>query len=282
MTKTPAFYLGRTTTYTILIVGSLIALMPMLWAVSTSLKSIDQLAIWPPQWIPNPIAWGNYSDVFNTIPVWKYFMNTMIIVACWVFGAVVTCSFVAYGFARTQFWGRDTLFLVLLSTLMMPYVVRLIPLFVIYKEIGWTNTFLPVTVPQLLGRNAFFIFLLRQFFIGLPMDLSDAARIDGCSHFGIWWRIIMPLSKPVLATVAIFAFQGAWDDFLAPLVYMGGNPELRTLALGLFAFRAAPGQVAMTHLLMAMSVMMIIPVLIIFAFGQRYFIQGVTMSGLKG
>jgi len=282
MSKTPAFHLGQILTYFILIAGSITALIPLGWSISTSLKTIDQLAVWPPQWIPNPVAWNNYIDVFQQIPVLQYFGNTMVIVTAWVVGGVVTCSFVAYGFARTQFKGRDTLFLILLSTLMMPYVVRLIPLFMIYKELGWINTFLPVTVPQLLGRNAFYIFLLRQFFIGLPHELTDAARIDGCSHFGIWWRIVLPLSKPALATVAVFAFQAAWDDFLAPLVYMGGNPDLRTLALGLFAFRAAPGQVAMTHLLMAMSVMMIIPILLIFAFGQRYFIQGVTMSGLKG
>ncbi|MBZ0292818.1 MAG: carbohydrate ABC transporter permease [Anaerolineae bacterium] len=282
MSKTPSFYLGRGLTYAILIIGSLIAVIPLLWSVSTSLKTIDQLTIFPPQWIPNPIALDNYAEVFRQIPVMQYFGNTLVIVVAWVLGATVTCSFVAYGFARTQFRGRDTLFLVLLSTLMMPYVVRLIPLFMIYKQIGWINTFLPLTVPQLLGRNAFYIFLLRQFFIGIPNELTDASRIDGCSHFGIWWRIILPLSRPALATVAVFAFQAAWDDFLAPLVYMGGNPELRTLALGLFAFRAAPGQVAMTHLLMSMSIMMIIPILIIFAFGQRYFIQGVTMSGLKG
>ena len=282
MVKTPGFYVGRTLVYTVLIIGSLAALMPLGWAVSTSLKTIDQLSIWPPQWIPNPIAWGNYSQVFQTIPILTYFGNTMVIVTAWVLGGTITCSFVAYGFARTRFPGRDILFLVLLSTLMMPYIVRLIPLFMIYKEIGWINTFLPLTVPMLLGRNAFYIFLLRQFFIGLPNELSDAARIDGCSHFGIWWRIILPLSKPALATVAVFAFQASWDDFLAPMIYMGGNPQLRTLALGLFAVRAAPGQVAMTHLLMAMSVMMIIPVLLIFAFGQRYFIQGVTLSGIKG
>lgn len=282
MTKTPAFYLGKAAIYAVLILGSIAALVPLLWAVSTSLKTIDQLSIFPPRWIPDPIAWSNYPQVFQEIPVALYFGNTIIIVLAWVLGGVITCSFVAYGFARTQFWGRDTLFLVLLSTLMMPYVVRLIPLFMIYKEIGWINTFLPVTVPQLLGRNAFYIFLLRQFFISIPMELSDAARIDGCSHFGIWWRIIMPLSGPVLATVAVFAFQSGWDDFLAPLVYMGGNPDLRPLSLGLFAFRSAPGQSAQTHLLMAMSVMMIIPILLIFAFGQRYFIQGVTTSGLKG
>jgi len=282
MKKRPTFYIGRGSQYSILILGSLVSLMPLMWAISTSLKTIDQLSNWPPNLIPDPIAWGNYAEVFTHIPMLQYFGNTMVIVTAWVIGATVTCSFVAYGFARTQFWGRDTLFLILLSTLMMPYVVRLIPLFMIYNELGWINTFLPLTVPMLLGRNAFYIFLLRQFFIGIPEEISDAARIDGCSHFGIWWRIVMPLSKPALATVAVFAFQASWDDFLAPLVYMGGNPDLRTLSLGLFAFRAAPGQVAMTHLLMAMSVMMIIPVLIVFAFGQRYFVQGVTMSGLKG
>lgn len=276
------YYLGRTAIYAILILGALAALMPMVWTLSTSLKSLDQLAIFPPRIIPDPIMWTNYIDVFNIVPVGLYLRNTLIIVVSWVIGATVTCSFVAYGFARTQFWGRDTLFLVLLSTLMMPYVVRLIPLFVLYKEMGWINTFLPLTVPMLLGRNAFYIFLLRQFFIGIPQELSDAARIDGCSHFGIWWRIIMPLSKPALATVAIFAFQGAWDDFLAPLVYMGGNPELRTLATGLFYFRSSPGQIAQTHYLMAMSTLMIIPVLLVFAFNQRYFIQGVTLSGIKG
>jgi multiple sugar transport system permease protein len=282
MVKNTSFYLGRTAIYLLLIVGSITALMPMVWTVSTSLKSLDQLSIFPPQIVPDPIMWSNYADVFNIVPVGLYLRNTLIIVAAAVFGSTITCSFVAYGFARTQFWGRDTLFLVLLSTLMMPYVVRLIPLFILYKELGWINTFLPLTVPMLLGRNAFYIFLLRQFFIGIPQELTDAARIDGCSHFGIWWRIIMPLSKPALATVAIFAFQSAWDDFLAPLVYMGGNPELRTLATGLFYFRSSPGQIAQTHYLMAMSTLMIIPVLLVFAFGQRYFIQGVTLSGLKG
>jgi ABC-type glycerol-3-phosphate transport system permease component len=282
MAKRPSFYLGRTAIYAILIVGSLAALLPMVWTLSTSLKSLDQLSLFPPQLIPDPILWSNYVDVFNIVPVGLYLRNTLIIVVATVVGSTVTCSFVAYGFARTKFWGRDTLFLVLLSTLMMPYVVRLIPLFIIYKELGWINTFLPLTVPTLLGRNAFYIFLLRQFFIGIPNELTDASRIDGCSHFGIWWRIILPLSKPALATVAVFAFQSAWDDFLAPLVYMGGNPELRTLATGLFYFRSSPGQIAQTHYLMAMSTLMIIPVLLVFAFGQRYFIQGVTLSGLKG
>ncbi len=280
--KSPAFYLSRGLIYAILIGGSIVALMPMIWTVATSLKTLDQINIWPPRLFPDPPAWQNYIEVFDYVPVALYLRNTLIIVAAWVFGATVTCSFVAYGFARTEFRGRNFLFLVLLSTLMMPYVVRLIPLFMIYKSIGWINTFLPLTVPILLGRNAFYIFLLRQFYTGIPTELSDAARIDGCSHFGIWWRIVMPLSQPALATVAIFAFQSAWDDFLGPMVYMSGNPDLRTLAVGLYSFRNMPGQLPMIHYLMAMSTMMIIPILLIFAFGQRYFIQGVTMSGLKG
>ncbi|MBN1285738.1 MAG: carbohydrate ABC transporter permease [Anaerolineae bacterium] len=256
--------------------------MPMFWTLSTSLKTLDQINIWPPRLIPDPIAWRNYIEVFDYVPVALYLRNTLIIVAAWVTGATVTCSFVAYGFARTNFPGRNILFVVLLSTLMMPYVVRLIPLFMIYKSIGWIETFYPLTVPILLGRNAFYIFLLRQFFIGVPDEIADAARIDGCSHFGIWWRIVMPLSKPALATVAVFAFQSSWDDFLGPMIYMGSNPDLRTLAVGLYAFRSSPGQLPMTHYMMAMSVMMILPILLVFAFGQRYFIQGVTLSGLKG
>lgn len=274
--------IGRVLTYIILIVGSIVALIPMFWAVSTSLKTLQEIGDWPPHLFPQTIMWENYAEVFNIVPVGIYFRNTMIIVAAAMFGAVVTCSFVAYGFARTKFPGRNLLFMLLLSTMMMPYIVRLIPLFMIYKNIGWINTFYPITVPALLGRSAFYIFLLRQFMRGIPDDLSDAARIDGCSHFGIWWRIVLPLSKPALATVAVFAFQGAWNNFLAPLVYMGGEPELRPLAVGLYYFRNMPGQVSQTHYLMAMSVMMMMPVLVIFAIGQRYFIRGVTMSGLKG
>ncbi|MCB0072122.1 MAG: carbohydrate ABC transporter permease [Caldilineaceae bacterium] len=257
-------------------------LMPLAWTLSTSLKSLQQIAVWPPEWIPNPVMWRNYIDVFSVAPVGLWLRNSMVLVIANVVGSVVTCSFVAYGFARIKFPGRDALFILLLSTLMMPYVVRLIPLYVIYSDIGWINTFLPVTVPQLLGRNPFFIFLLRQFFIGIPDELSDAARIDGCSEFGIWWRIVMPLSKPALAAVAIFAFRDAWDNFLAPLVYLAGRPDLRPLAVGLFTLRGGAGQLPDTHYLMALSTLMIIPMLVLFATGQRYFIRGVTLSGIKG
>lgn len=274
--------ISRLLIHLILLIGSVVMIIPLLWTVSTSLKTLQQIAVWPPEWIPDPVVWSNYIEVFRAAPVSLWLRNSLVIVTANVVGSVITCSFVAYGFARLQFPGREALFLLLLSTLMMPYIVRLIPLFVLYNQIGWINTFLPLVVPPLLARNPFFIFLLRQFFMGIPHELSDAARIDGCSEFGIWWRIVMPLSKPALAAVTIFAFQQAWDNFLAPLVYLAGRPDLRPLSVGLYLLRGGAGQLPDTHYMMALSVLMIIPMLIIFALGQRYFIQGVTLSGLKG
>ena len=273
---------GNTSVHLLLLLGSALMVIPLLWTLSTSLKTTQQIAVWPPQWIPDPVMWRNYIDVFSVAPVGLWVRNSMVIVAANVIGSVVTCSFVAYGFARIEFPGRDTLFILLLSTLMMPYIVRLIPLYVFYNDIGWINTFLPVTVPQLLARNPFFIFLLRQFFKGIPFELSDAARIDGCSEFGIWWRIVMPLSKPALAAVAIFAFRDSWDNFLAPLIYLAGRPDLRPLAVGLYTLRGGGGQLPDTQYLMALSTLMVIPMLLMFAMGQRYFIRGVTLSGIKG
>ncbi|HXF62673.1 MAG TPA: carbohydrate ABC transporter permease [Caldilineaceae bacterium] len=269
-------------THLILLSGSVVMVIPLLWTLSTSLKTLQQIAVWPPEWIPDPIMWRNYIDVFSAAPVALWLRNSLVIVAANVIGSVITCSLVAYGFARMDFPGREPLFLLLLSTLMMPYIVRLIPLFVLYNQLGWINTFLPLVVPPLLGRNPFFIFLLRQFFMGIPQDLSDAARIDGSGEFGIWWRIVMPLSKPALAAVTIFSFQQAWDNFLAPLVYMAGRPDLRPLSVGLYLLRGGAGQLPDTHYMMALSVLMILPMLAIFAFGQSYFVQGVTLSGLKG
>lgn len=274
--------IGKLLIYVILITGVLVTITPLIWTISTSLKSPRQLSEWPPQWIPDPVMWTNYSESLTMLPFDRYFLNTMVLVVAAEFGALVTCSFVAYGFARMEFPGREPLFLLLISTMLMPYIVRLVPLFVFYGEIGWLGTYLPLAIPDLLGRNAFYIFLLRQFFRGIPGDLSDAARIDGANDFRIWWSIIMPLSKPVLATVAIFTFQSTWDDFLGPLIYMGQNPNMRTLAVGLYQFRNAPGGENLMPYLMAVSAVMMVPILLIFGFGQRYLIRGVTMSGLKG
>lgn len=273
---------GMLVIYVVLIVGVAVTITPLVWTVSTSLKTAQQLSAWPPEWIPSPIAWSNYPDALTILPFDRYFLNTMVLVVAAEFGALITCSFVAYGFARMDFPGREPLFLVMISTMLMPYIVRLVPLFVFYGEIGWLGTYLPIVVPDLLGRNAFYIFLLRQFFRGIPNDLSDAARIDGANDFRIWWSIILPLSKPVLATVGIFAFQSTWDDFLGPLIYMGGNPDMRTLTVGLYQFRNQPGGENLMPYLMAVSTVMIIPILLIFGFGQRYLVRGVTMSGLKG
>ncbi len=273
---------GMALIYILLIAGAVVTIAPLLWTLSTSLKTVRQISAWPPEWLPSPIAWSNYSEALTMLPFDRYFLNTMVLVVAAEFGALVTCSFVAYGFARLDFPGREPLFLLLISTMLMPYIVRLVPLFVFYGQIGWLGTYLPLAVPDLLGRNAFYIFLLRQFFRSIPNDLSDAARIDGANDFRIWWSIIMPLSKPVLATVGIFAFQSTWDDFLGPLIYMGQNPDMRTLAVGLYQFRNAPGGENLMPYLMAVSLVMMLPILLIFGFGQRYLVRGVTMSGLKG
>lgn len=268
--------------YLIMAFGAVLMLFPLIWTVSTSLKTIENVTAVRIELIPDPIAWWNYIELFQVTPITTQFANTMTVVIPVMMGCIVTSSFVAYGFSRTEFPGRDFLFLLVLSTMMIPGVVTLIPQFVIFDRLGWINTFWPLVLPQLLGHNPFYIFLMRQFFRTIPEELSDAARIDGCSEFGIWWRIILPLAKPVLAATAIFSFQWAWNDFLHPLVYLGGKQELWTLALGLNAFRNMEGQRQALHYMMAMSMLMIIPMLLVFAIGQKYFIRGIVFSGLKG
>lgn len=266
----------------VLLLGSGVMLTPLIWTVSTSLKTSDKITLRSIELIPTPVAWWNYIEIFNMAPIPLYFRNSMIVVIPALFGGIVMCSLTGYAFARIPFPGRDVLFAVLLATMMLPDVVRIIPLFVMFDRLGWVNTFWPLIVPRLLAHNAFYIFLFRQFFRGLPYALSDAARIDGCSEFCIWWRIMTPLSKPVLAVVAIFSFQFAWGDFLNPLIYLGSRRELWTLALGLSAFKSLEGQATLMNMMMVMSMMMTIPILIVFAIGQKYMIKGVTLSGLKG
>ncbi|NMB25035.1 MAG: carbohydrate ABC transporter permease [Firmicutes bacterium] len=253
---------------------------PLLWTISTALKTVDQLMVYPPKWIPNPIQPSNFKTAMTILPFASYLQNTLTIVGFNIVGAIVSSAFVAYGFARIRFPGRDVLFVVMLSTMMMPYIVQMIPLYIMYSKLKWVNTFLPLIVPAWFGVP-FYIFLLRQFFRSIPEDLADAARIDGCTEIGIWWRVMLPLSKPALAVIAIFNFQANWNDFLGPLIYLT-DTKLRTLALGLYAFRAIPGQLPMFHLLMAASLIMALPVLLLFFFFQRYFIQGVVLTGIKG
>jgi len=254
---------------------------PIYWMISTSLKTLPQISVLPPIWFPIPPNWQNYPEALNFQPFGLYARNTVIIAFFYILGNVFSSTFVGYGFARLRFPGKRVLFIILLSTMMMPQIVTLIPLFLIFKQLGWINTFLPLTVPAFLGE-AFFIFIMRQFFLTIPMEIVDAARIDGASEFGIWWRIMLPLSKPAIAAVVIFSFQRTWNDVLAPLIYLT-DPKKFTLSVGLLAFTAGAGEsIQFWHYMMAASFLMIVPMMIIFFIAQREFIEGVATSGLKG
>jgi len=264
--------------YLLLTAFGFVFLSPFLWLVSTSLKPMPQVFRFPPEWIPRPFMWGNYYKALTMIPFFTYFKNSTFIAVTTVFGSLLSCSLVGYSFARIKWPGRDFFFVVLLSTLMIPFPVTMIPLFIVFQKLRWLNTFMPLIIPAFFG-SAFLIFLLRQFFMTIPMDLSDAARIDGCSEFGIYCRIILPLSKPALAVVAIFEFLYAWNDFLGPLIYLNKQTKY-TLAIGLQQFRGA--HAVEWPLLMAATTVVILPVIVLFFFTQRYFIEGVTLTGMKG
>ena len=246
--------------------------------ISSSLKPNYQIFEVPPRWIPNPPQWENYSEALTTLPFDRYMVNTAIITALTIVGHVLSCTLIAYAFARLRAPGRDVLFLVVLATMMLPYPVTMVPLYVLFKQLGWINTFLPLTVPAFFG-SAFYIFLLRQFFLTIPPDFEDAAIIDGANTLQILWRVILPLSMPALATVAIFTFQAAWNDFLAPLIYLQ-KPELYTVTLGLQFFRST--YTTNWAYLMAASLVTSLPVIVVFFLAQRYFIEGITLSGVKG
>jgi len=262
----------------VLLIGGLGFAMPLIFMVSTSLKAMRQIALFPPELIPNPWIWRNYSDVFLYAPMHKYLLNTLIITVSWVFGAAVTSSLAAYAFARLRAPGKNWLFMVLLSTMMLPSVVRLIPTYILFAKLDWVGTFKPLIVPSLLG-SPFYIFLLRQFFMTIPRDLEDAALIDGCSRFRTWISIIVPLAKPALATVTVFAFMGGWNDYMGPLIYLN-NKRQYTMSLGLQVFTKQHG--AEWGMMMAASSMMVAPIIILFFFAQKNFVQGITMTGMKG
>jgi ABC-type glycerol-3-phosphate transport system permease component len=269
----------RTFLATALVWGvAVLFLVPFLWMISSSLKPNYQIFEVPPRWIPNPPQWDNYSEALTTLPFDRYMVNTAIITALTIVGHVVSCTLIAYAFARLRAPGRDVLFLVVLATMMLPYPVTMVPLYVLFKQLGWINTFLPLTVPAFFG-SAFYIFLLRQFFLTIPPDFEDAAIIDGANTLQILWRVILPLSMPAVATVAIFTFQAAWNDFLAPLIYLQ-KPELYTVTLGLQFFRST--YTTNWAYLMAASLVTSLPVIVVFFLAQRYFIEGITLSGVKG
>jgi ABC-type glycerol-3-phosphate transport system permease component len=265
--------------YLILITLSIFYLLPLYWMISTSLKQTGSEMVIPPQWVPNPIVWQNYVDVFVQVPLTLYIRNSLIITLTATLFGVLTASLAGYGFARTQFPGRNFLFTLCIASLMLPETVTLIPEFILFRRIGWVNSFLPLIVPWSLAGSAFAVFLFRQYCLTIPVELDEAARVDGAGTLRIWWVIIVPLSKAVLATMAILSFIHHWNEFLRPLIYLG-RPELRTLALGLRAFRGEY-QLAWNYM-MAVALIMLVPILVLFFLAQRQFVQGIVMTGIKG
>jgi multiple sugar transport system permease protein len=265
-------------TYIVLIAGSALYVIPFLWMVRTSLMPIENMFVYPPQFIPNPVRWVNYAEMWNTGPFLSWVRNSSIVTASTVVGETLTSILVAFGFARTRFPGRTKLFVFVLATLMIPYHVVLIPRYILFRDLGWINTLYPLIVPELFG-SAFSIFVLRQFFMTLPIELDEAAEIDGAGPLTILWRVIVPLSGPAIATVAIFSFINHWNDFVQPLIYLT-RPEALTLAVGIRWFTGR--HATEFHLLMAASVVALLPILVVFFFAQKQFIRGIALTGIKG
>ena len=273
-------YLGRLLSYlVILCVGAFVS-VPFIWMLSASLKDESQIFASPPIWIPSPIHWHNYPEALVLLPFGTFLTNTAIVTGAAMIGEILSCSLVAYGFARLRFPGKGPLFICVLATILLPVYAVAIPRFILFRQLGWTNTLLPLTVPAFFGGSAFFIFLFRQFFLTIPFELADAARIDGASTLTCYSRIILPMSKPVLGAVAIFSFVFHWNDFFFPLIYLNSQQNY-TLSIGLNMLRVSQGGMRWNYL-MAASCAILLPCLLLFFFFQRIFIQGVVFTGVKG
>lgn len=261
--------------FVFLLVGAIIVLFPLLWMVMTALKTTQEVAKFPPTLFPEQFHFENFAIAWSKAPFTQYTINTLFLVIVNIIGAVFVNSLIAYAFAKMKFPGRDFLFTVILATMMIPGFTMLVPQFVIFSKLGWVRTYLPLTVPAFLG-NAFHIFMMRQFYRTIPEDISEAARIDGAGHFYIWSRVMTPLVKPILATIALVSFKGTWSDFQGPLLYLDDKAKY-TLQLGLNVFK---GQgFTDWNYLMAVSFLSMIPILILFFCFQNYFIQGMNISG---
>jgi len=269
--------LGIGVLYLVLAAGALLALLPFVWMVSTSLKRLPEVFRWPIEWLPDSPVWQNYVTVFSYVPFLRFYGNTAFVTFARTLGLVLTSCMAGYAFARLRFPGRDVLFLLYLGTMMIPDQVTLIPRFVTMRILHWIDTYQALIVPGLF--SAFGAFLMRQFLMGIPRSLDDAAIIDGADHLGIFWRISLPLSKPAIATLVIFAFIGSWNDFLWPLVITHSVDKL-VLSVGLAHFQDL--YYTEWTLLMAASVMAMVPVILVYLLAQRYFVQGIALTGIKG
>lgn len=263
--------------YLMVALGAIVFFLPVLYMLSSSLKQSNDIFKIPFQWIPSPFVPENYTDAMKIAPFGRYFLNSLIVGVCTTLLNVFFAALTGYGFAKYSFWGKNFLFIAILSTLMIPFQAIMVPLFIIVRGFGWLNTYLGLVIPWAI--SAFGVFLMRQFILSIPNELLDAARIDGDSEFGIFWHVILPLSKPPLVTLAIFTFLDSWNNLLWPLIIIT-KPEMRTVSLGLTEFQTLHGTAY--NLLMAGSTIATIPILISFIFLQRYFIRGVVLSGLKG
>jgi len=273
------FSFGKLTVYLLCTGVSALMLFPLLWLVRSSVMDLGQIFTFPPEWIPRPWRFQNYPEALTTIPFLRYLRNTLTILIPSVVGTVITAALAAYGFSRLRWPGRDLLFNILLTTLMLPYAVTLIPTFLLWARLDLINSFWPLIIPHWFGGGIFSIFLLRQFFRTIPKELDEAALIDGANPLQILWNIIVPLSRPALIAVAIFAALASWNDFLGPLIYLNDSRNF-TLALGLAEFTGLYS--SQWHLLMAASTVVIVPVVVLFFFAQRYFIEGIALTGSKG
>lgn len=270
--------LGQVAAFAVLAFAAFLFIAPFVWMLSTSLKPVQENFEY--NWIPSEIVWRNYDDALTSAPFDTYFKNSAIVTIGSTLGAVLSSSIVAYSFARLRWPGRDLWFLLVLGTMMLPGIVTLIPQYILFAELGWVDTFRPLVVPNWLASDAFYVFLLRQFYRTIPMELSEAAKIDGASELRIWWQIVTPLSRPAMVAVTIFAFNGSWGDYMKPLIYLHSESNY-TLQLGLTTFQQAAGGLPRWDWMMAASLVVMLPVVIVFFLGQKYFIEGITMTGIK-
>ncbi|TCC58215.1 carbohydrate ABC transporter permease [Kribbella pittospori] len=265
--------------YLLLIAGAIPTLLPLIWLVRSALMDSGQIFVSPPQWIPKPFAWDNFSGALTQVPFARYFLNTMILEAGVLIGTVLSCSLAAFSFARLRWKHKNLVFGILMSGVMLPYAVTLIPTFLFWQKLGLVNTYVPLILPHWFGTGVFNIFLLRQFFLSIPYELDESAYIDGATPLQVYWRIILPLSKPALAVVSVFTFLGVWNDYLGPLIYLNDSDKY-TLAMGLASFQGT--YTAQWGYLMAAAAVVLLPIVLLFAFAQKYFVEGIALTGLKG
>ena len=271
-----------TMTYALVIFFAITEVLPFIWMISTSLKDPNQVFTMPPQWIPRPAHWENYVEIFRLMDFGRYWLNTIIVTVGRMLGQFIFCTLAAYAFARLNFPGRDFLFFLLLSSLMVPFETLMVPTFVLMKKLGWINTYWALIVPHALGAfgGAFNVFLLRQFFLTIPKEFEESAIIDGASPFRIFRSIMLPLARPALAALLIFSFRGAWNDFTYPLI-VTNTDDMKVLSLGILGFKGLRAGMTQWHLMMAAATLSILPMIIVFLVAQKYFIEGITVGGLK-